>query len=427
MPMHFDIAQVLLLNVLAGTFILLAAEFMAALRIAPKKGAVTARVVAVILVAVAALHAAPSVARDSDDGENLHLATKSGLHFYAGGEIDVTEPAASLFAAGGRIDVDSKNIGEMITAGGKITLRDVATDRVIAAGGKVEINGVINKSLIATGGRVMVGEGSKISGDVILTGGKLSLKGDVGGDLIATGGKVDIAARIEGDATLRAREIELAPGTRIAGKLTYSSSTELQIPAGVEVVGTVARQDWDGGRSWGGHFSIGNMIVAAILAVLGTMVALFLFAAIILLFFTPQIDRASAAITTQPLQSLGLGALLVIVLPVTAIILFITLIGIPLGLFALAAYGVLFGLGIIVAAHWTGLKARRLATGNQDMPAYGARLAWTFVGLVLFSIVGLVPIIGNLAQFFALITGFGAFILAITANNTPRVEAGAAA
>lgn len=348
------------------------------------------------------------------DHDLRHYATRSGLHFYAGGDVDVTEAADTAFAAGGEVTVASKVVGEVIAAGGQVEVKDTATGRIIAAGGQVEIRNTTAKDVIAAGGHVELLL-SKIQKDAILSGGTVKIiDGDIGGDLIATGGTIELGGTFGGDVTARGGNIKLAPNTKIAGNLIYATSKELKLPEGAHVTGTIIRKEWKDGESWMGDFGFGKMIAVAVVAMLGFGAALLILAGVVLAFFAPQVNRAAATVTEQPLQSLGLGVLLAIALPVTMVVLMITIIGIPLGLFILAVFGVLFGLGIVVAAYWLGMKLRDVMTHDASTPRYVAALGWTLLGLLAFTLVGIIPLVGNLAQFFALVTGFGAFILAST-------------
>lgn len=365
-------------------------------------------IVAGLLVMLAA------TALAADDHAPRHYATRSGLHFYAGGDVDVTEAADTAFAAGGDVTVSSKVVGEVIAAGGQVEVKDTTTGRIIGAGGQVEIRNTTAKDIIAAGGHVELFM-AKIQQDAILSAGTVKIiDSEVGGDVIATGGTIKLGGTFGGDVTVRGGNIDLAPNTRIAGNLTYATSEELKLPEGAEVTGAIIRKEWKDGESWMGDFGLGKMIAFAVFALLGFGAALLILAGVVLAFFAPQVNRAALTVTEQPLQSLGLGVLLAIGLPVTVVVLVITIIGIPLGLFILAVFGVLFGLGIVVAAYWLGMTLRDVIVHDTSTPRYVAALGWTLLGLLTFTLVGVIPLVGNLAQFFALVTGFGAFILAST-------------
>ncbi len=360
------------------------------------------------------------------DDAPKHFATSSGLHFYAGGTVDVTEPAETVFAAGGNVNVASRDIGEVIAAGGDVNILDIVTNRVIAAGGDIDISGNITRSVIAAGGEVTV-RAANIGGDAVLAGGDVSFDGNVAGDLIATGGDITISGNIAHNVQLRGGTIKLQPGTTIQGDLTYVSKNALDIPAGVRIAGTVTREEGRESRRGSFDFGVGSLIAGLVVASIFGLMFLATFAAIVLALFTRQIDRAAHVLGDEPLQSLGVGILLTLVFPVTIVILLITIIGIPFSLFMMFAGGLLAGFGAVVAAYWIGSQVREVLADNKSVPRYFPALGWTLLGLVVFCGVGLLPVVGTLAQFFALVTGCGAFVLSMMRGTTPpRGETGGA-
>lgn len=366
-----------------------------------------------------------SAARAADDAK--HFATRSGLHFYAGGDIDVTAPAETVFAAGGDVTVQSKDIGEVFAAGGDVTLTDIVTNRIIAAGGNVDIGGTITKSIIAAGGDVKIHSGTTIGGDAVLAGGDVNIDGDVGGDLVVTGGTVTIAGHVAGDANVRGGKIVFMPGASVAGNLTYRSRDAFAVPEGVTIGGTVSEGVKKERERWtpGAGFIAGAFAIALIVMLVGIVVLVFC-AVVVMAVFRRQIDHAAALVTEQPLQSLGLGMLLAIAFPMTIVVLLITIIGIPFSLLLMVVGTVLTVLGVIVAAYWIGMKFRDALSDNQGVPDYFPALGWTLAGLALFCVVGLLPLVGTMAQFFALTTGLGALVLSFMERSTPRGPAGGA-
>ncbi len=448
---QFDFSMSLVLIAMLGTVVIFIMSLMENL-----SGRV-ARSVAAVLLAVVVLQTAPSIAQDQagdeaaavaeaiadldavdesysgrdwsgrDRDRTVHFATSSGLHLYAGGEVEVSEPADELFAAGGEVDIDSIVSSAITVVGGDVSVKDVTTDRAIISGGNLEISGAINKNLIAAGGRLDVENDTQVAGDVVLAGGDVSFEGDIGGDFIAVGGEVELSGAVGGNANIRASKIDLAPGTTVAGSLTYSSPRELTLGPEVTVEGVITREAWRGDdNEFFEEMGFGKIIAIALTAMAATLAALFVFAAVLMAIFSTHFDRANGVMKTQPLQSFGLGVLLAIGLPTSAVILFVTIIGIPLGLFAIAAFAVLFGLGVIVVAYWAGLKLRGLTKASDDVPKIWPRLGWMLAGLVVFGVVGLIPVLGNLVQFLAIVTGLGAFVIAMWGRGTRPAEAAAA-
>jgi len=417
MPSFFELSIGLVLIAMAGSVALLVLTFLENAQ--GRMGhAALAAIAAVFILNVSPVWAADQDT-DTDRDRTVHFSTSSGLHFYAGGEVEVSGVADELFVAGGEVDIRSPVNSAMTVVGGDVSIRDAATDRAILSGGNVEFSGVINKNLIAAGGNVEVEDNTQVTGDVILAGGQVWFNGGIGGDFIGAGGEVRLAGSVGGNVVIHSSDINIAPGTVIAGNLTYRSPSELKLPPDVVVDGEIVREEWRGDRhDFLDDIGLGSIIAIAATALIATIAALFLFAAVMMAIFSSHFDRANSRMSGQPLQSFGLGVLMAIMLPTAAVVLLVTIIGIPLGLFAMAAFAVLFGLGVVVAGYWAGLRIRKLISSKTDVPTLGPRLGWMLVGLIVFSVIGIVPILGNLIQFLAAVTGSGAFVLAAVGDES---------
>jgi hypothetical protein len=102
--------------------------------------------------------------------------------------------------------------------------------------------------------------------------------------------------------------------------------------------------------------------------------------------------------------SIGLGLLLFFGLPILAIIALVTVVGIPLGLGLLAALLLIYALGYSATAWILGRSIVREPT------------TWVvafLVGWAILRVVALVPILGGLVWFAAVVIGLGALALAI--------------
>jgi hypothetical protein len=156
-------------------------------------------------------------------------------------------------------------------------------------------------------------------------------------------------------------------------------------------------------------FAIGAVLAPAFLlfwlgAGLATIIAGLLLAGLA----SRQVRMAERVITREPALAFLAGLLGIVVFPVAAVLLMVTIVGAPLGL------GVLFGLwpllayvGYLVAGIWIGewLLARSEARQAPDRPYLAAA-----IGLVLLQLTGLVPVVGILTAIASLI-GFGAVLV----------------
>jgi hypothetical protein len=130
-----------------------------------------------------------------------------------------------------------------------------------------------------------------------------------------------------------------------------------------------------------------------------------------------QVRDAELLISREPLQTIGIGILGVIAVPVVAFVLIATVIGAPLGV------GILFAIlplaafvGYIVGAIWIGewVLAQTSSRQVHEKPYLAA-----VIGVLVLAAVAIVPILG-IVSVIASLFGFGAVIrLASRALRSP--------
>jgi hypothetical protein len=190
--------------------------------------------------------------------------------------------------------------------------------------------------------------------------------------------------------------------------LDYHANRQADIPAGA-VTGPVRfTQNEDDGapqqqQVLNGLFDLGGLVLLFGQAVLGA----------VLLIFAPRLAaRAMHEGRQQPLPSIGLGLGALIVTPIAAILVAVTLIGIPLSFVLLALYVV----ALIVAWPAAGLLVGTVLADlvQRPMPAF----ATLIVGLIVLHIVTHVPFIGWVFGFAALAIGLGMLVLTAQRNRS---------
>lgn len=270
--------------------------------------------------------------------------------------------------------------------------------------------------VISTQGDVTIPSGEHAD-VVVVVNGAAHIQGEVN-TLVVVEGTADLAgARIETVVAVTS-SIEVGDGTVIYGELQQLDSSIHQTGS-VEIQGGITDLS-----AW---FLETTAVLAPALILLwlgfglSTIVAALLLAALA----ARQVREAGRLISADPLVTGLIGFLSVIAIPVAAIMLMITVIGVPLGLGVLfAVMPLLAYAGYLTAAIWTGeWILRRAAPGpERERPFLAAIL-----GVVVLGALGLVPVLGLIVMV-ASILGFGALIrLAFrTLRATPRPTVDAA-
>jgi len=326
--------------------------------------------------------------------------------FVAGGSLRIDNPVAGdLIAAGGSLDVDSAVNGDVVVAGGNVRLDGAVGSSLYAAGGRLVVNGNVAGNARIAGGKVDLGPRAQINGNLSVGGGRVTLLGAVTGYVHAAGGSVYINGPVGGDVDTSAGSVQLGPGARIAGRLRYASREELTRDPAAQVAGGVERIDFAdgmastnaarssmqrGGLAW----SIGLVVFAALLAAA-------------LPWLT---ESVSTAVRTRWALAMLLGFMGLVCIPVAALILVFTLIGIPLALVTVALYLALLLLGYVTAGIATGVIAlQRWAPARTAQTWW--RVAAAALGMGAIALFARIPAVGGFVVLLAMLLGIGALLM----------------
>jgi cytoskeletal protein CcmA (bactofilin family) len=299
--------------------------------------------------------------------------------------------AAADDRSGGTIVVDDGETvdGDFEAFGGTIIVRGTVTGDLEAVGGSIEIDGTVDGDVEASGGNVVVGE-----------------QATVGGDVEAAGGNVNIAGQVDGSADIAAEEITLAETASVDGDLEYEGS--LTREDGAVVGGSISQGDASVSLFGG----VGKSIPAWAFGVYGLLANLLLGAVLLLVF--PQFSNAvTSRVVESPLRSGGIGFIAAITVPILLLVLLITVVGIPLSLLGMGAFGL---------AIWIGAVYGRIAIGAWLTEQANVTNQWLalLVGVAVIAVATRVPMLDGVVQLAVVLLGFGA----LTEQLTQRYQRG---
>lgn len=376
----------------------------------------------IITVALMCTCLTPAVALSSSASNDVtrKLATLTDDHqkqqFAAAKRVEVTKASVAddIFTAGQFIRFESVSAKNIIAAGMSLSLREINAEDLILAGAQIELSGNVTDDVIAAacpicpfGGQLYVTSTTQIGDDARLAGRDIVIDGWIGGDLYVTAQQFKLSGEIMGNARVKATHIVLAPGARINGDLIYASRVAPEILDGAVVTGQIHPVDMQ--RPFAERSSK-NWIWHTVAAVLGTVLALILLGAALQLAMPGVLSRAAATVIDNPWASLGRGIVLALLLPGAVALLMVTVIGMPIGLVAVAAYFILLAFAFVAISFRIGLFVRRYTSHKDISNSSGQRILWTTTGILTIVVVGLVPIVGWAFVILAMIAGLGAVV-----------------
>ena len=337
-------------------------------------------------------------------------ASPSGeMVFLTGEDLSVSqETTDDLFAAASTVNVVGASAHHMFLGGGDVTVSSARVHDVVAAGGNIRLEAAnVADDIIVAGGDIFAGENFEIGGSAVVFGGDVQFSAPVTKDLRIGASEIFLNSQIGGTANLSGDQIVLGPKARIAGDLNYQGSSLTVDPAAViegeraqmEANETFAPEDIGRG--------VGLMVLFFGLSVLFSY---FVIVAVLVLIVRRVMEATSQMLERKPLQALGIGVLYALSVPVLGLILVETGLGIPLAIFLFIASLALTPIATAVTAHFLGMLARKIITRKTGYPEdTPGRILWPLSGVIILLALSLVPIVGPLILFFAMLFGLGAF------------------
>lgn len=344
--------------------------------------------------------------------------------YLAGGQVrPTTSVEGDLMAMGGKVVVDQDVKGDATLAGGSLEVRAPIGDDLRAVGGDVGIASTVGGELFAAGGNVTLSRTARIGAGAQCFGGTVTLDGKIDGPLEVEAQKIVLNGTVTGDADLRAQDIELGPDARIGGTLHYAAAGEMRRAPGAQVTGAVTREDSMVGRRngtpnryWHRQLTVNRPPwVASVLPFFGLLA----FSAVLMLVFPTFATRASDAVGTSPWLALAVGFGALAGVPAFAGLLFISLLGIPLGIVVLALYPALLLLGYIVGVLFVSQRML-LAMHKAPSTSFAVTMGFLALALVLVLLLGRLPFVGALCMAFITLAGVGASVLALPRRRSAQ-------
>jgi hypothetical protein len=372
------------------------------------------------IVALVGLFALPVAAGASSGGmRSGTTATVGGdevldsTAYLAGSTVRVSGTIhGDLYCAGQNIDITGTIDGDVICAGQTVTVAGKVSGNVRVAGQTVTVTGYIARNLTVFGQSVVLTDSTNVSGDATVFGSSLRLGGFIGRDAVLGGQTVTVLGSVGRNVTVSVEDLVVAGNARVGGSLDYTSRNTLQKDTTAVIAGQTQRHDppthqedravnvW-AAAAWGSLFWLGCTLVLGL----------------ILLGLAPRTFRASADILTkQAGWALVSGFAALILTPIVAITLMITVLGVAAG-FALL---LVWGAALIVSYSYVSF-----ALGEWIAAKAGWKLKWHGVtslvlGAIVLALLMLIPILGGLVGFLALSWGLGSQAMVVSASIRGR-------
>lgn len=297
----------------------------------------------------------------------------------------------------------------IVVAASPVSAQGGENDGQVVFGGTYTLRSgeTLRGDLAIFGGEATIEEGAEVEGDVVAFGGRVAVAGRITGDLVSFGGAVRLTSSAEVFGDLAGfGQITQEPGAVVHGTTVEGFRFKFDAPEFSPRLGFVPF-DLAGGGVGVGVFAI----VMRILRTLITVLAVTAIAALATVFLPEQTRQVGEAARQSFAPSLGMGCLILVLCPLIAIVLVLTIVGIfalPF-LFVALAVALLFG--------WVGVG---LVVGERVLQAVKLvevpPIVSAIVGVLLISMLAVAPacigplftlVVGSIGLGAVLLTRFG--------------------
>lgn len=301
-----------------------------------------------------------------------------------------------VFCAGQTITIDAKVNGDVLCAGQNITLNGTVSGNVRLAGQTVDLNGKVTRSASIAGQSITLSSTAAVGRDLSLAGQSASVDAPVARDITGAVQTLDLSKPVGRNVLLHSNQVNLYSGAIVIGSLTYTSPHTLNQYSGAHVRGPITYHKSSAHNvSLNAGFFIG--------AKLYWFVALIVFSVALVALFPRLFREWNVTWGSRFWWAVLAGFVAMFVVPVVAIILAFTLIGIPLAIVLALLWIVEAFLTVPLSAYFV---------GSLVVPRFHPLLL-VLIGVVILGIVELIPILGWIVGFAAYWLGSGMLLMGL--------------
>lgn len=330
-----------------------------------------------------------------------------------------------LFASGARVVLPVAIRGDALIAAQDLTPGGSVADDFLVLAERATVSGEVGHSLYLMAGQAtlrgkVTGNARVVGADVSMTpaehigGGAtvaarhLQFEGETNSYLAVLADEANIDGHVAGDLVFVGRHLQVGPHARIDGALRYNASSAPDISPGAHIAGGTHRLALT--EEAYGYDSDALLRIGWWLWLLGWL----LVAAVALGLWPLFTLSVSAALRARSGLCLLLGLTVTIVTPLVAVLLVLSVLGIPLGLLLLLLYLLVLPLGYLSAStaigDWLLLNLRRSPLRSNASAWRLLALTPILIGLHLLASV---PVFGAVVDALVMLVGTGALLLAL--------------
>ncbi|MBQ7802695.1 hypothetical protein IJ380_02445 [Candidatus Saccharibacteria bacterium] len=333
------------------------------------------------------------------DGEALPLVTAedAGEETYFDADDTLTSEKSvfhSLFLAGSEVTSRDFVQGLNFVAGNLVELAG-NSEYALLAGNSIKISGSVEKDLFVAGNAIELTDEAFVGRDIFAVGNTMLIKSNLYGNAYVAGNRLVLEnVTIDGNLDVDFEEIVVKGKSSVAGTFSYNENAVI---TGLDDLSTGETKTHSANVA---EINVATTLEEKFFFLLGRIVLTAILIALAPSFAKKLLETFS---WKSSWKHLGLGLGLIALVPLCAVFAMITLIGLPLGIFAMALWGAFIYLSTSVTG---GVLGDQILTKLFKKPKTNIDLKYC-LGILLITLLGFIPVVGGLVSAISVCFGFG--------------------
>lgn len=331
-------------------------------------------------------------------GESYVLAPTVAVNedvYGAGGTVSISaDVKGDVVVAGGTVSISGDVRDDVLAAGGTLTIAGTVGDDVRLVGGTTVITGVIKGDLAVAGGQVHIAGDALVSGSVLAVGGSVTIDGRVLGGIQMTGGSMVVNGVVDGPLLIKADRLSIGAGAVLSERIEYRGPRPAEVDPSARLAQEVVFVR--SAAALPDERTVAALAGALFGALIALKVLMWLVAAYALVYLFPRLTHDVLHATFAHVGwSIARGVAFIVLIPLGALVCGLLLVGLPISVIALLGYALFWAVTALLAPVAWGSAALHLLRKEP----LGAVAWYTIpVGLLVTGVIGLVPVLGDIAQ-----------------------------
>lgn len=336
--------------------------------------------------------------------------TIEGNYFAAGTNVTIDgHVTGDVFCAAQSIVINGTVDGDVICAGQSVSINGKIGGNLRSAASDINIRGTIDRNISVAGANVNVEKSGRIGWDALIAAANVQMRGELGRSLHGAGANYILGGKIAGNVDLyldsnqknQNNELNIDETAEIGGQLNYTSISDAKISEQAKITGEVVHKEFpitkdkkskDSGKA-------GFLLIGLISALIVGM--------ILTKYWRSPILEITSSMAKKFWPTIGWGLLVIIVTPIIALLLAISIVGARLALIIFSAWMFIMMFSKILSAIAIGIILVKKYWQSKKDSLTSAMVT----GIIISWLVFYIPVIGTLVSFVAVWWGMGGSVM----------------